>query len=57
VAGGQSDSCAASALGMTTTAAVGAVLGMAALEATKLLTGHEWHEGDVALVEATAARL
>jgi hypothetical protein len=30
---------------------------MPALEATKLLTRHRWHEGDVARLEAAAARL
>ena len=43
--------------GITTPAAVGAALGMPAPEAAKLLTRHRWHEGDVALLEAAAARL
>jgi hypothetical protein len=43
--------------GITTPAAIGAALGMPAAEATKLLTRHQWREGDVALLEAAAARL
>jgi hypothetical protein len=43
--------------GITTPAAIGAALGMPAQEATKLLTRHQWREGDVALLEAAAARL
>jgi len=43
--------------GITTTAAMGAALGMPADEAVKLLTRRRWHEGDVALLEAAAARL
>jgi hypothetical protein len=43
--------------GITTPAAIGAALGMPAKEATKLLTRHQWREGDVALLEAAAARL
>jgi hypothetical protein len=42
---------------ISTPAAVGAALGMPALETTKLLTRHQWREGDVALLEAAAARL
>ena len=38
-------------------AAIGAVLGMPAAEATKLLNTHRWREGDVALLGAAAARL
>jgi hypothetical protein len=30
---------------------------MPAAEATKLLTRHQWREGDIALLEAAAARL
>jgi hypothetical protein len=37
--------------------AIGAALGMPAPEAAKLLTRHQWREGDVALLEAAAARL
>jgi hypothetical protein len=36
---------------------IGAALGMPAAEATKLLTRHQWPEGEVALLEAAAARL
>ena len=43
--------------GITEPAAIGAALGMPAAEATKLLTRHQWREGDVALLEAAAARL
>ena len=43
--------------GITTPAAIGEALGMPAAEATKLLTRHQWREGDVALLEAAAARL
>ena len=43
--------------GIAEPAAVGAALGMPAAEATKLLTRHQWREGDVALLEAVAARL
>ena len=42
---------------ITTPAAIGEALGMPAAEATKLLRGHQWREGDVALLEAAAARL
>ena len=38
-------------------AEIGAALGMPALEATKLLTRHQWREGDMALLPAAAARL
>ena len=37
--------------------AIGEALGMPALDATKLLTRHQWREGDVALLKAAAARL
>jgi hypothetical protein len=43
--------------GLTTPAAIGAALGMPPAEATKLLTRHQWREGDVALLEAAVARL
>jgi hypothetical protein len=42
---------------ITTSAAIGTALGLPAAEATKLLRGHRWREGDVALLEAAAARL
>ncbi|MBL6458995.1 hypothetical protein JMJ55_27060 [Belnapia sp. T6] len=44
-------------LGVTTPAGIGAALGMPAAEATSLLKRKQWREGDVALLEATAARL
>jgi hypothetical protein len=43
--------------GITTPTAIGEALGMPAAEATKLLRGHQWREGDVALLQAAAARL
>jgi hypothetical protein len=43
--------------GITTPAAIGEALGMPAAEASKLLRGHQWREGDVARLEAAAARL
>jgi hypothetical protein len=43
--------------GITTPAAIGETLGMSAAEATSLLTRRQWREGDVALLEAAAARL
>jgi hypothetical protein len=43
--------------GITTPAAIGEALGMPAAEAAKLLRGHQWREGDVARLEAAAARL
>ena len=43
--------------GITTPAAIGAVLDMPAAEATSLLTRRQWREGDVALLKAAAARL
>jgi hypothetical protein len=43
--------------GITTPADIGAALGMPPAEATKLLTRHQWREGDVARLEAAAARL
>jgi hypothetical protein len=45
------------ARGITTPAEIGEALGMPAAEATKLLRGHQWREGDVALLQAAAARL
>ncbi len=43
--------------GITTPAAIGEALGMPAAEAASLLARHQWREGDVALLEAAAARL
>jgi hypothetical protein len=43
--------------GITEPAEIGAVLGIPTVEATKLLTRHQWREGDVALLTAAAARL
>jgi hypothetical protein len=43
--------------GITKPAAIGAALGMSPAEATKLLRGHQWREGDVARLQAAAARL
>ncbi|MBL6079684.1 hypothetical protein JMJ56_16825 [Belnapia sp. T18] len=43
--------------GITTPAAIAAALGMPTAAATKLLTRHQWREGDVALLEAAAAWL
>jgi hypothetical protein len=45
------------ARGITEPAAIGAALGLPAAEAAKLLTRHQWREGDVALLTAAAARL
>jgi hypothetical protein len=42
---------------ITTPAAIGEALGMPADEAQKLLTRRQWREGDVALLQAAAARL
>jgi hypothetical protein len=42
---------------ITTPAAIGEALGLPPSEATKLLRGHQWREGDVALLEAAATRL
>jgi hypothetical protein len=42
---------------ITTLSAIGEALGMPAAEATKLLRNHQWREGDVARLEAAAARL
>jgi hypothetical protein len=43
--------------GISTPAAISEALGMPAVEAVKLLTRHQWREGDVALLQAAAARL
>ena len=43
--------------GIATPAAIGDALGMPAAEANSLLTRHQWREGDVARLEAAAARL
>jgi hypothetical protein len=43
--------------GITDPRATGKALGMLALEATQMLNRHRWREGDVALLEAAAARL
>ena len=43
--------------GITTPAAIGAAIGMSPAEATRLLSRHQWREGDVALLQAAAARL
>ena len=43
--------------GITTPAAIGEALGMPAAEVTRLLTRHQWREGDVARLQAAAARL
>src|SRR3954469_10258405 len=43
--------------GITEPAEIGAALGMPAVEATKLLTRHQWREGDMALLTTAAARL
>jgi hypothetical protein len=43
--------------GVTTPAAIGEALGMPPAEATKLITGWVWREGDIALLEAAVARL
>jgi hypothetical protein len=42
---------------ITTPAEIGAAISMSPAEATKLLRGHQWREGDVALLQAAAARL
>jgi hypothetical protein len=43
--------------GITTPGDIGTALGMPPAEAVKLMTRHQWREGDVALLEAAAARL
>ena len=45
------------ARGITTPVAIGAALGMPGVEAIRLLIRHQWREGDVALLQAAAARL
>ena len=42
---------------ITTPAEIGDALGMPAAEATKLLTRHQWREGDVEQLQTAAARL
>ena len=43
--------------GITTPVEIGEALGMPTADAAKLLRGHQWREGDVALLEAAAAWL
>ena len=43
--------------GITTPAAIGEALGMEAKDAHGLLTRRQWREGDVAALQAAAARL
>ncbi|MBL6082679.1 hypothetical protein JMJ56_32465 [Belnapia sp. T18] len=43
--------------GITRPAEIGTALGLPPAEATKLLTGHQWREGDVEQLEAAAAHL
>jgi hypothetical protein len=43
--------------GITTPAEIGEVLDMPLAEASKLLRGHQWREGDVARLQDAAARL
>jgi hypothetical protein len=43
--------------GITTPAEIGEALGMPGPDGAKLLTRRQWHEGDVALLEAAVARL
>ena len=43
--------------GITTPAAIAEALGMPAAEAASLLARHQWREGDVARLQAAAARL
>jgi len=45
------------ALGITTPAEIGVAFGMPAAEAVKLMNRHQRREGDVALLQAAAARL
>ena len=45
------------ARGITTPAAIGMTLGMPAAEAQGLLTRRQWREGEVARLQAAAARL
>ena len=43
--------------GIITPYGIGVALGMPAEEATKLMARRQWREGDVALLQAAAARL
>jgi hypothetical protein len=43
--------------GVTNPAAIGAVMGLPAAEATGLLTRRQWRAGDVAALQAVAERL
>jgi hypothetical protein len=43
--------------GITAPAEISEALGMPVADVTKLLRGHQWREGDVARLEAAAARL
>src|SRR3954447_14687658 len=43
--------------GITAPADIGAALGMPGVEAIRLLIRHQWREGDVARLQAAAARL
>jgi hypothetical protein len=43
--------------GITTPGAIGSALGMPGVEAIRLLIRHQWREGDVARLQAAAARL
>ncbi len=43
--------------GLSSPAEVGEALGLPAAAATALLARHQWREGDVALLQAAAARL
>jgi hypothetical protein len=43
--------------GITTVAGVGAAIGMAGVDAAKLLNRKQWREGDLVLLEAAAVRL
>jgi hypothetical protein len=45
------------ARGLTTLTAIGEALGMPATEAQGLLTRRQWREGDIARLQAAAARL
>jgi hypothetical protein len=45
------------ARGITTPAAIGDALGVPAAEANGVLNRRQWREGDVALLQAAAARL
>jgi hypothetical protein len=43
--------------GISTPAEISAAPGMSSAQATKLLRGHQWREGNVARLDAVAARL